>query len=230
MHEPYRRPFDPDNFHVRQLEPADLPAFVDLQQAVCTTVADGFVRAKSDAQLAAYLDGSIGLAFGITDGSWLAAVALLRLPREDAPNGGMPFPVVPPADWPRHACLAENAMVRPAARGHGLHRLLFDVRRAHAAGAGMRWLCAGVHLHNSRSWSNLLQMGMAIVGIRFDTGHPVIGLTTALDGLGPDYDPADLALVAAHDAPAHEARLADGYVGVRLAHDGGVIYAKRVVT
>lgn len=228
MHEPHRRDFSTESFHLRQLVPADLTAFLDLQQAVSDPLPDGFIRAKSEAQLHAYLDGSAGVAFGVSDGNWLAAVGLLRLPGADTPHGGVPFPLVPAADWPRHACIAENAMVRPAARGRGLQRALLDVRRAHAARAGMRWICAGVHLANTRSWSNLLAMGMPIVGIRFDTGHPLLGLATALDRLAPEYDAGDLALVAANDARSHEARLNEGYIGVRVAHDGGVIYARRI--
>lgn len=230
MHEPHRHTFSPETFHIRQLVPTDLPAFLDVQQAACARLPAGYIRARDEAQLSGYLDATAGAAFGVTDGTWLAAVGLLRMPgpADTTATSGKPFPLVPPHDWPQRVCLAENAMVRPAARGYGLQRLLLDARRAHAARAGMRWMCAGVHLQNSRSWSNLLAMGMQIVGIRFDAGYPVLGLSTALASLSPDFDPGDLALVAAHDAPAHESRLNDGYIGVRLAHDGGVIYARRV--
>ena len=42
----------------------------------------------------------------------------------------------------------------------------------------MRW---GIHLQNSVSWANLLARGMAIAGIRFDLGYPIIGLLSSCD-------------------------------------------------
>jgi hypothetical protein len=228
MPDPDRHHFTADSFELRPLRPADIDLVVELQRTVVAPLPDGFVRPRPPEELAAYLDGSAGAAFGVVDSDWLAAAALLRLPSPARPNAGRPMPLVPAADWPRHACFVENAMVRHAARGHGLQRLLFDARRAHAARAGMRWICAGVHVHNTHSWTNLVTMGMTIVGIRFDTGQPLFGLLDSLGAAFPHIDDRDLALVRALDAERHEVRLAEGYVGVRLAHDGALIYARRL--
>jgi ribosomal protein S18 acetylase RimI-like enzyme len=213
---------------VRRLTPVDLPAALELQEAASAGLPAGFVRSRSDDDLRAYLDRTLGVAYGILEGTALTAMALLRIPSEEHPNSdaGPPFPRVPAREWPRHAGFLEHAMVLPAARGRGHQRTLLDARLRHAALTGMNWICAGVHLDNAVSLANLLARGLAIVGIRFDTGYPLLGLLGSLDPLRFTTDPYDRMGVLAGDHAGHRDALWDGYVGVRLAAGGVVIYER----
>jgi hypothetical protein len=154
---------------VRQLTTADLPDIVKLHEAVVEQLPAGFIRPKTENELRSYLDGTLGVAYGII-GNGLLAASLLRVPNENHPNDGIPFPLVLEEDWPRYACFLDNTMVLPAARGRGYQRILVDVRFSYAASIKMRWICAAVQVRNFVSWANLLAKGMAIVGMRFDLG------------------------------------------------------------
>jgi GNAT superfamily N-acetyltransferase len=151
-------------------------------------------------------------------------MSLLRLLDESHRHAPLPFPLVPDEDWPLRVSFLENTMVRPEARGRGYHRALIDARAAYARAAGIRWICAGVHLRNRSSWANLLASGMVIVGIRFDPGYPIIGLLKSTDVSALDVDADDQVRVDGGDEAGHGSILEDGYVGVRLAADGGVVY------
>lgn len=212
---------------VQTLTAADLGDVLALQAAVAAGLPAHFIRGKSEEDLRGYLDGTRGVAYGVVEGDALLAMALLRLPGAAHPNppGDPPFPLVPAADWPCHAAFLENAMVLPAARGRGYQRALLDVRLFRAAVSGMRWICAGSNLRNEVSWANLLAKGMAIAGL-LDLGFPLIGLVAAVDAAALATDPADRVAVAAQDQAGHQAALRDGYVGVRLAPDGTVIYQR----
>jgi hypothetical protein len=213
---------------VRLLSLGDLRDVVELQAAVTAGLPPGFVRAKCESDLRSYLDGTRGIACGVGCGGELLGAALLRVPRSGDPNRGAPFPLVPAEDWPHRACFLESAMVRPDARGRGYQRALFEIRREQASRVAMRWICAGVRLENEVSWRNLLARGLAIVGIRFDLGGPVIGLLRSCDGSAPACAPGDEQTVAVDDAARHEAVLADGYLGVGLTADRQVIYRRRI--
>jgi hypothetical protein len=65
---------------------------------------------------------------------------------------------------------------------------------------------------------------MVIVGIRFDPGYPIIGLLKSTDVSALDVDADDQVRVDGGDEAGHGSILEDGYVGVRLAADGGVVY------
>jgi hypothetical protein len=209
---------------VRPLTVADLTDIVELQDAVTADLPVGFIRAKTEDELRAYLNGTRGVAYGIIENSHLSSVSLLRILDKKHPNQGTPFPLVPAEDGPLKACFLENTIVRPAARGRGHQRTLLDVRIAHAASAKMRWIWSGVHLQNSVSWANLLAKGMVIAGIPFDYGYPVIGLLRALGAPRLVSDSSDRMSVPANDPSRHNAVLQAGYIGVRLAPGGEVIY------
>jgi GNAT superfamily N-acetyltransferase len=213
---------------IRQLGIADLADVLALQAEVSADLPAHFIGSKSESDLRGYLYGTHGVAYGMVAGDTLLAAALLRLPDAAHPNakGDPPFPLVPEADWPCHAAFLENAMVLPAARGRGYQRALLDVRMFRAAASGMRWICSGCNLRNAASWSNLLARGMAIVGL-LDRGFPLIGLLAAVDAAMLVSDPRDRVAVAAQDQAGHQAVLRDGYIGVRLATDGTVIYQRR---
>jgi hypothetical protein len=215
-----------DSPFVRQLAVADLPAMAALREAVSAKLPVGFIRPKTESEMRGYLDGTRGVAYGIVDGDALLAISLLRIPDEKHPNAGVPLPLVPAKDWSVWTCFLENTMVLPAARGRGYHRILLHARLAHAASAQMRWICAGVHLQNSVSWANLLCKGMAIAGIRFDLGYPIIGLLSSFDALALASDLSDQISIRLHDPYQHQAALQAGYIGVRLASDGAVIYQR----
>lgn len=212
---------------VKQLTPADLADMLALQSAVAADLPAHFLRAKSEDDLRGYLDGRLGVAFGIFDRDAILATALLRLPGADHPNpeSDPPFPLVPEADWPHRAAFLENAMVLPAARGRGVQRALLRLRLAHAAAAGMQWVCAGASLRNEASWRNLLAEEMTIVGL-VDRAVPTLGLLTAFDTDALATDPDDRLSVAAQDRAGHQAALGHGYVGVSLAPDGTVTYRR----
>ncbi len=212
---------------VKQLGPADLPDLLALQAAVAAGLPPHFLRNRTEDDLRGYLNGRLGVAFGMVDRDVLLATALLRLPSVDRPNpeSDPPFPVVPAADWPSHAAFLENAMVVPAARGRGFQRALLRLRLAHAAAAGMKWVCAGSNLHNEASWRNMLAEEMAIVGL-IDPGHPVVGLLVAFDADALATAPGDALAVAAQDQAAHQAALRDGYIGVSVSADGTVTYRR----
>lgn len=212
---------------VRRLTVADLTDVVEIQKAVTDELPVGFIRSRTESELRAYLDGTLGVAYGVVDGAALSAMSLLRIPDANHPNRtSLPFPRVPETDWLLRACLLENTVVLPAARGRGYQRALLDVRVSHAASAGMKWICAGVRLQNSVSCANLLAIGMALVGIRFDPGYPVIGLLRSFDPLALRSDWRDQVSVNAADDSRHHTALRDGYIGVRLAADGAVIYQR----
>lgn len=208
------------------LTPDDLIRMLHLQLYISMHLPAGFFRAKSERDLYAYLDGSAGAAFGVVQQDQLTATALLRIPSEKNPNSGMQFPHVPAADWPLHAAFLENAMVHPSARGQGFQRLLLEARFSHAAEHGMRWVCAGVHLNNAVSWSNLLAQGMLIAGLRLDLGYPVLGLLGTLNPHGLPVNLADQIRVAGYDQRQHQTALQNGYVGARLAPEGAVVYQR----
>lgn len=212
---------------VRQLTVADLTDIVELRRAVTAELPLGYIRSKTESDLRSYLDGTLGAAYGVCEGDALLAMSLLRVPDEEYPNNAwLPFLRVPEEDWPLRACMVENAMVLPAARGRGFQRVLFDVLLSHAASAQMRWICAAVHFRNSVSWINLLAKKMAIVGIRSDAGYPLVGLLRGVDALMPASDSSDRISVAVRDLSQHQTALQDGYVGARLAPDGAVVYQR----
>src|SRR5262245_27657337 len=215
-----------NSFFVKQLKVTDLSAMVAIQEAVTADLPMGFVRSKAESEFRAYLDGTRGIAYGIVEGSTLLAISLLRIPDENHPNAGLPFPLVPEEDWSVCACFLENTMVLPAVRGRGYHRVLLRARLAHAASLKMKWICAGVHLQNSASWANLLAKGMAITGIRFDLGYPMIGLLRSCDALALPSDSNDQVWIRAQDPWHHQAALQNGYIGVRPGSDGSVIYQR----
>ena len=179
-----------------------------LQSAVAADLPPHFLRAKSEDDLRGYLDGRLGVAFGIFDRDAMLATALLRLPGADHPNpkSEPPFPLVPEADWPHRAAFLENAMVLPAT-------------------AGIQWVCAGASLRNEASWRNLLAEEMTIVGL-VDRAVPMLGLLMAFDTDTPATDPDDRLSVAAQDRAGHQAALGHGYVGVSLAPNGTVTYRR----
>lgn len=213
---------------VRQLAMPDLLDMLDLEGAVALNLPDGFIRAKDDGEVHGYLDGTLGAAYGVVDDGGLSALSLLRLPSAAHANGGSaPFPRVPVQDWPLHAAFLENTMVRRSARGRGYQRMLLDARIEHAERAGMKWLCAGVHLDNMVSWANLTAKGLVIVGIRFDMGYPIIGLLKGVGSQALESDANDHVLVPVGDAKRHEAALDAGYVGVRPIGDT-VVYQRLI--
>jgi hypothetical protein len=193
-------------------------------QAAVGDVPDGFLRPKTDADVCGYLDGTDGVAYGLVEDGDLIGLGLLRIPTGPHAFTGPPFPLVPADDWPLRACFLEHGMVHPRARGRGHQRALLDARLRYAATTAMRWTCAGVRLANVASWRNLLASGLVIAGIRFDPGFPVIGLLRACDGRSLAAPAGDEVRVAIDDAAGHEAALAQGRVGVRIADDGTVRY------
>lgn len=210
---------------VRRLTIDDLGDALALQRIVGDGLPAGYLFPKTDAELSAYLDGSRGAAWGIGPAGGLRAVALLRLPAPDQSFSGPPFPLVP-ADEIGLSCFLENTIVHPEERRRGHHRTLLDARISAADAMGKRWVCAGVHLENRRSWSNLLAAGLAIVGMRRDFGYPVIGLLRPADRDVLATDAGSDRPVAVAEVEAHDAALREGWVGLRLLPDGRVLYRR----
>lgn len=224
---------------VRQLTPADLARIVSLERDVRSGCPADFLRPRSESELAGYLDGTRGIAYGIAKGGVLAASALLTLPNPAEPGESLAEGIAKRAviiaaglreriseeDWARGTSFLENAMVRREARGQGYHRALLAARLAHAAAAGMRWVFAGVHLGNAASWRNLLAHRMAIVVTRPDPRHPMIGLLRALGAPALASDAGDRLTVAAQEPSQHQAALMRGYVGTSLGPNG-IVYEK----
>jgi hypothetical protein len=67
---------------VRQLTTADLPDIVKLHEAVSGPLPAGFIRPKTEDELRSYLDGTLGVAYGVI-GDGLLAASLLRVPDEN---------------------------------------------------------------------------------------------------------------------------------------------------
>ncbi|HEX2116204.1 MAG TPA: hypothetical protein VHM01_17505 [Alphaproteobacteria bacterium] len=203
-------------------------SLLTLQDTVTEGLPPGYLRPKAEEALYYYLDGTLGVAYGIFEHNGLRASALLRLPDAEHPNPDAKprFPIVPETDWPCHAAFLENAMVHPDARGRGLQRMLLDIRLTHAAAAGMRWACAASHLHNQASWSNLLGAGLVLAGLIEREGQPLIGLVAGLGVARITSDPREKRLVEARDKVQHLAALADGFVGVRSDARGAVVYQR----
>jgi GNAT superfamily N-acetyltransferase len=214
---------------VRRLTASDLPRALALQHEVSASLPDGFLRGKTERELHDYLCGLAGVADGVSGGGALQAMGLLRLPSPGHCNVGAAFPHVRKSDWPLHSAFLEHALVAPAARGRGLQRALIDARIAAARRAGMRWLCAGVQLANTASWRNLLCAGLVIVDGRFSQGQALLALLMRLDEPGIETHAAHQGWVFAGDAAGHEKALRAGYLGVRAAMGGTVLYQLEVV-
>lgn len=213
-----------DQIIQRQLVMADFDAVSALQNEVTAITPSGFLRVKTVAEINAFLDGEIGAGFGIFDNTKLLAMGFVRTSMADHPHHGPPFPRVPEEDWPNNSAFLENTIVAPAARGRGFQRALIDLRTAHAKAAGVRWMCAGVHLANEISWRNLLASGMVIVGIRAANGQAVIGLLKSFDNNALRSSITNLRLVAAQDTDGHLHATERGYIGKRMSTWGFVVY------
>jgi hypothetical protein len=208
----------------RQLTFKDLDAIKALQRDVKATLSADLVQLKEEQELAAYIDGTMGAAFGIFDQDTLTAMALIRIPCAEYPNLLPPLPYVPKLDCSLHTAFLENAMVAPVARGRGYQRMLVNMRMAHAEAVGMRWVGAGSRLGNVISWRNLLASSMAIVALRINNGQAVIGLLRPLINDALPSSIVNRRLVATHDTDGHLHALESGYIGTRITTTGFVVY------
>jgi predicted GNAT superfamily acetyltransferase len=214
-----------DEFTPRRLDMSDFAELAALQREVAAGAPQGFIRGKSDDDLAAIVEGRAGAAYGVRARGELIAAGLLTFPGP-TPKGAPPFPRVPPTDWSTRVAFFDNAVVRADMRGRGLQRALFDARLAHARRAGRVWFCAGVHAGNIASISNLLKRGMAIVGLAFFHGYPLFAMLRAEDASALATTGAGVH-VAAHDVVAHERVLGGGMIGEGIV-DGAVVYRRAV--
>jgi ribosomal protein S18 acetylase RimI-like enzyme len=209
---------------VRQLTLEDLDAIKTLQRDLKATLSADLLQLKEEYEITAYLNETMGAAFGVFDDHVLSAMALIRIPSAEYPNLLPPLPYVPKHDCSLHTAFLENAIVAPATRGRGYQRMLVDMRMAHAKAVGMRWVGAGARLGNVISWRNLLASNMAIVALRITNGQAVIGL---LRPLIDDTLPSSIVnrrLVAIGDTDGHLHALESGYIGTRLTTTGFVVY------
>jgi hypothetical protein len=213
----------------RQLTLNDLGAIKALQRDVKATLSADLLQIKEEHELTAYIDGTMGAAFGIFDQDTLTAMALIRIPSVEYPNLLPPLPHVPKLDCSLHTAVLENAIVAPAARGRGYQRMLVNMRMAHAKAAGMRWISAGSRLGNVISWRNLLASHMAIVALRVNNGQAVIGLLRPLIDDALSSSIINRRLVAAHDTDGHLHALESGYIGTRITATGFVVYQLSVL-
>jgi GNAT superfamily N-acetyltransferase len=209
---------------VRQLTLEDLDAIKTLQHDVKATLSAELLQLKEEHELTAYIDGTMGAAFGIFDQDILMAMALIRIPSAEYPNLLPPLPYVPKLDCSLHTAVLENAMVAPAARGRGYQRMLVNMRVSHAKAVGMRWVGAGSRLGNVISWRNLLASGMALVALRVNNGQAVIGLLRPLTDDALPSSIVNRRLVAIHDTDGHLHALESGYIGTRITTTGFVVY------
>jgi len=60
-----------------------LTDIVELQATVTAELPVGFIRSKAESELRAYLDGTLGVAYGIAEGTALVAMSLHRRPRSE---------------------------------------------------------------------------------------------------------------------------------------------------
>lgn len=210
---------------VRRLHAGELAALCALQSEAAAGLPAGFLQGREAEALRAALEGQGGrTAWGVHLGEELLAAALLWVPGPEG-LGGLPFPRVPPADWPGGVAFLESAMVRPAARGRGLQRALVAQRVDHARRLGLLWACAGTHLLNPASWTNLMAEGFSLVGLRLDRGYPIAGLLLPLRQGGWAGGAGETLEVAAGDTQGHMGALALGYVGRRFGA-GRVTYVR----
>ncbi|HYD87436.1 MAG TPA: GNAT family N-acetyltransferase [Vitreimonas sp.] len=208
-----------------RLTQADLSALIKLNESVISSAPPGYIRPKSEADLAAIVTGGSGAAFCIRSQGELVAAALLTYPPPQV--AGLPlFPRVPPEQWLDGAAFFDGAVVRPDMRGQGLQRALFDTRLAYARTQGRRWFCAGVHAGNVVSWSNLIRKRLAIVGMAFFYGYPLFALLRAEDADAVATD-GPSRLVDPYDLAGHERALGAGMLGVDLL-DGQIVYRRAV--
>lgn len=172
----------PDGFPlVERLGPDDFAALLALYEEVAASLPTGRLQRRDAANVASYLGGGFGGAFGIRQQGRLVAAGLLGAPRTNPRLALPPFPGIPPADWPAQVALAESAVVLSAARGRGYQRALLQARIAAARAQGRRWICSGVHLANLPSWRNLLASGFRVAGVSRALGEPIAGLLLRLD-------------------------------------------------
>jgi GNAT superfamily N-acetyltransferase len=214
----------------RPLTSADLNAIQRLQSEVGAALPAGVLQLKEEHELARYLDGTTGAAFGIFHGGALLAMALVRIPSAAHPNLLPPLPYVPLSNDTAtlYTAVLEHAIVHSQARGRGYQRTLVEVRVAHAKAHGMQWLGAGAALANVVSWRNLLASGLAIVGIRVREGRAYIGLLRPLSAGALVSSVTDQRLVRAEDADAHLRAQEAGYIGTALTSSGLVVYQRHV--
>jgi GNAT superfamily N-acetyltransferase len=214
-----------DEIHPRRLDITDFAELAALQREVAASAPQGFIRSKSDDDLAAIVEGRTGAAYGVRANGELIAAGLLAYPGPP-PEGAPPFPRVPPTHWSTRVAFFDNDVVRADMRGRGIQRALFDARLAHARNAGRAWFCAGVHSGNIASVSNLLKRRMAIVGLAFFHGYPLFAMLRAEDASALATTGAAVH-VAAHDIVAHERVLGGGMIGEGIV-DGAVVYRRAV--
>ena len=205
-----------------RLREKDIARCRALEAEVLPAVPAGYVRQRPAAAWTACAQGEQGAGWYVEAQGRVVAVGLLRLATE--PAAGAPhFPRLSPQDW-RHACIVENALVHPAYRGMGLHRMMLRARLEHARARGLRWAVGGTRLANVASWGNMLHCGFMLVGLRSDAPQAVVGLLAPLDGrrgTRPDF----AMQVEAADVAGHLAALSEGFAGVRFS-EGFVSYER----
>lgn len=211
-----------ENCFIRRLNHGDLQQVLKLQSDSLANLQKGTIHPKSEVEIIQYLNGSVGVVFGIEKKSVIIAFSILQTPNIENPNRGLKFKIIPNDDWLYHTCFIENTIVDKNFQGRGFQKLLIDIRISVAIDKGMKWICAGVKFDNIKSWKNLLSKGMAIVDFRKDRGYLTLGLAQKLN-----QEPLTLyteqKIVALDDEGAHQNALSEGFVGIDLIYqDKGI--------
>jgi ribosomal protein S18 acetylase RimI-like enzyme len=204
----------------RQLDPADLPAVLELQETVRQGLPHPHLFQCEEEAFYAHVMGGGGVGFGAFDGHTMAGYGIVTFPGADPENLCHDLPDL--RIDPREAAHLDGSAVHPAYRGMSIQQRLSVMRIACAAGRGVRHFLMTVSPMNPYSLRNHLNGG----------GFRVRGLKQKFGGkwrmiLHRELDcpePASTGLCETcplDDLAAHHRLLDAGFCGVRLASREG---------
>ncbi|SFH68075.1 hypothetical protein [Albimonas pacifica] len=216
----------PGEVRLAVLAPGDLERVYAVHLAAMAAVGDPRLVKPEDRGFFERLLAGEGRLLGAFRGEALIGYGVLQVhlpPSEDA----RPWLGIPAGEG--LAKLA-GAGVLPAEWGAGLHDLFIDWRVAEARRLEIAHLYATAAPGNPRSWTNLMAGGFAVRALHEKYGGHLryfMWRRSALPAVEaaetPPPDPAAGLWLAAEDAPAQHAALAEGRLGLRWRRraDGG---------
>jgi ribosomal protein S18 acetylase RimI-like enzyme len=198
-----------------QLNPADLPALMEVQEIVRQSLPDPDLFQCEEESYYTRAMAAGGAAFGAFDGDRMAGFGLVIFPGAHPDNLCRDLPDA--AIDPREVAHLDGSAAHPAYRGHGIQRRLSELRMAYAAERGARHFLMTVSPGNPHSLRNHLNHGGFRVQAlkRKYSGVWRLILYRGLESEAPAV-PGPWECCRLDDLEAQRRLLAAGLVGVRL--------------
>ncbi len=205
----------------RQLDSADLPALMELQETVRQNLSDPHMfECEEESRLEFAITGS-GAVFGAFDGVRLAGYGIVTFPGVHSEN--LCYDVPHLRIDPTEVAHLDGSAVHPAYRGLAIQQRLSVLRIADAARKGARHLLLTISPMNPHSLRNHLNGGGFLVSalkLKYGGKWRLI-LYRALDGEEPTaVGPRESC--ALDDIGSHQQLLAAGFCGIRLVGREGL--------